>query len=114
MPNSIGRSSNCVEGQGVCSPHINRSLHPTTSSPQNASLPASSSQREFNQDMANFPVDPLPFIPLGIEIEDGGMHKVPRVVGHRSGNAVHAHEEYVLAVDTQQMLEADDIHPFMH
>jgi hypothetical protein len=59
-------------------------------------------------------IDPVPFIPLGIDIEDGAPHRVSRAVVHLSGNAVHAHEEYVLAVDTQQMLEADDIHPFMH
>jgi hypothetical protein len=64
--------------------------------------------------MANFPVDPLPFVPPGIEIEDGEPHRVPRAVVHLAGNPVYAHEEYVLEVDTQQLLNADDINHFMH
>jgi hypothetical protein len=64
--------------------------------------------------MANFPVDPLPFILPGIEIEDNGPHRVPRVVVHLSSNPVHAHEEYIFAVDSQQLLNANDINHFMN
>jgi hypothetical protein len=83
-------------------------------SPKQHSSPVPPSLNTIKPSMANFPVDPLPFIPPGIEIEDGGPHRVPRAVVHLFGNAVHAHEEYVLAVDSQQILDADDLQGFMN
>jgi hypothetical protein len=53
-------------------------------------------QREISPTMANFPIDPAPFIPPTLEIEDGGNQRVPRAVVNLSGNVIHAHEEYVL------------------
>jgi hypothetical protein len=115
----VGCSVNCAECQGVLSPRSNHPRHPSILSPSDSSPKhytplASSSQREINPIMANFSIDLLPFIPPGIEIEDGGLHRVSRVMVHLFGNVVHAHEEYVLAVDTQQILDADDIQGFMH
>jgi hypothetical protein len=105
---------NRAEEQGARSSRHNHNCHSTISPSSHTRSPGTSFQREFNQAMANFPVDPLPFIPPGIEIDDGRPHRVSRAVVTLSSNVVHTHEEYVLAIDTQQMSAVDDIHPFMH
>jgi hypothetical protein len=57
---------------------------------------------------------PDAFHPPAIQIEDGGNKRVSRSVVNVSANVVHAYEEYVLAMDTLQILSADDIHHLMH
>jgi hypothetical protein len=49
--------------------------------------------------MVNFIVDPTPFLPLGVQVEDGGNQRIPRAVVNLAGNVLHAHEEYILALD---------------
>jgi hypothetical protein len=64
--------------------------------------------------MMNFPIDPAPFIPQALHVEDGGPGRVPRLFANLVGNPLHAHEEYVIVVDTFGILDQEDIHPFMH
>jgi hypothetical protein len=64
--------------------------------------------------MVNFAVDPAPFVPLGVQVEDGGNQRIPRAVVNLAGNILHAHEEYILALDILQMLDAADILEFMN
>jgi hypothetical protein len=71
-------------------------------------------QQETTPAMANFPIDLAPFIPPALHIEDGGPLRISRSFVNLSSNVVHAHEEYVIAVDTFQVLDQEDIHPFMH
>jgi hypothetical protein len=61
---------NRAEEQGAHSPHHNHNCHSTISPSSHTSSPRTSFQREINQAMANFPVDPLPFILPGIDIDD--------------------------------------------
>jgi hypothetical protein len=49
--------------------------------------------------MANFTVDPAPFLPPGVDVEDGGNQRIPRAVVNLGGNTLHAHQEYILAID---------------
>jgi hypothetical protein len=39
---------------------------------------------------------------------------VARSIVHLAGNVLHAHLQYVIDVDTFQVLDQEDIHPFMH
>jgi hypothetical protein len=87
---------NRAEEQGARSSRHNHNCHSTISPSSHTRSPGTSFQREFNQAMANFPVDPLPFIPPGIEIDDGRPHRVSRAVVTLSSNVVHTHEEYCL------------------
>jgi hypothetical protein len=64
--------------------------------------------------MANFTVDLAPFLPSGVQVEDGGNQRIPRVVVNLAGNVLHAHEEYILALDILQILDATDIPEFMN
>jgi hypothetical protein len=64
--------------------------------------------------MANFSIDPAPFIPPALQVEDGDPQRVARSFINLSGNVLHAHEKFVIAVDTFQVLDQEDIHPFMH
>jgi hypothetical protein len=64
--------------------------------------------------MASFAVHPTPFLPPGIQVEDGGNQRIPQAVVNLAGNILHAHEEYVLAEDNLQILDNADILTFMH
>jgi hypothetical protein len=63
--------------------------------------------------MANFPNDSPPFIPPTLEIEDGANERIPRAFVNLSDNPVHTHEEYVIGVDIEGILQQDH-HIFMH
>jgi hypothetical protein len=64
--------------------------------------------------MANFVVDPVLFLPSGVQVEDGGNERIPRAVFNLVGNVLHAHEEYILALDIHQILDATDTPEFMN
>jgi hypothetical protein len=64
--------------------------------------------------MANFAVNPVPFLPLGVQPEDGGNQRIPRAVVNLADNILHAHEEYILAIYIFQILDAADILEFMN
>jgi hypothetical protein len=49
--------------------------------------------------MANFIVDPAPFLPPGVQQEDGGNQRIPQAVVNLAGNIFHAQEEYILAIE---------------
>jgi hypothetical protein len=49
--------------------------------------------------MVNFVIDPMPFLPPGIQAEDGGNQRISRAVVNLVGNVLHAHEEYVPGED---------------
>jgi hypothetical protein len=59
--------------------------------------------------MVNFVVDPMPFLPPGVKAEDGGNHRIPQAVVNLAGNVLHAHHEYILAIDILQNVEAADM-----
>lgn len=63
--------------------------------------------------MANFPVNPFPFVPDQFEIEDGGPNRVARAYVNLSGEPVRAHDEFVLAEDVDEVLEVQDYPGFM-
>jgi hypothetical protein len=59
--------------------------------------------------MANFAVDPAPFLPLGVEADDGGNQRIHRLVINLAGNTLHARQEYILAIDILHNVEAVDM-----
>jgi hypothetical protein len=63
--------------------------------------------------MANFPVNPAPFIPAAFEVDEGGQDRVPRVTVNLSGEPIHAHEEFVLVVDADGILLQQDNEGFL-
>jgi hypothetical protein len=44
--------------------------------------------------MANFAVDPAPFVPEGLEVEDWARHARGRIV--INGNPLRRHDEYAI------------------
>jgi hypothetical protein len=62
----------------------------------------------------NFPINLAPFIPPALQVEDGGPQRVARSFVNLASNVLHVHEQYVIVVDTFQVLDQEDIHPFMH
>jgi hypothetical protein len=64
--------------------------------------------------MAKFTVDSTPFLPPRVQLEDGGNQRIPWVVVILVGNVLHAHEEYILAIDILQILDTADILEFMN
>jgi hypothetical protein len=64
--------------------------------------------------MANIQLNPAPFIPPVTEIEERGIERMPRHFIILSGNPVHAHEEYVLAIGIKRVLHWQDHHGFLH
>jgi hypothetical protein len=64
--------------------------------------------------MANFPVDPEPFIPLDFEIELGGPDQVVWAFINLSGAPIHAHEQFTIAVDVAGVLQPGDNQVFLH
>jgi hypothetical protein len=64
--------------------------------------------------MASFTVNPMPFLPPGVQPEDGGNQRIPWAIVNLAGNVLHAHEEYILALDILQILDAADIPEFMN
>jgi hypothetical protein len=64
--------------------------------------------------MSNFVVNPTPFLPPGVQPEDVGNQRIPRAVINPAGNILHAHEEYILAIDILQILDATDIPEFIN
>jgi hypothetical protein len=61
-------------------------------------------QQQISPSMDNFPIDPALFIPPALEVEDGGPQRVARSFANLSGNVVLAHEEFMIAIDTFQVL----------
>jgi hypothetical protein len=55
--------------------------------------------------MANFAIYPAPFIPQALHVADGGQGRVPRLFPNLMGNPLNAYEEYVIAVDTHDILD---------
>jgi hypothetical protein len=49
---------------------------------------------ELEQDMANFPVNPTPFVPDGLEIEDWARPARGKII--ISGNPPRQHEDYAI------------------
>jgi hypothetical protein len=64
--------------------------------------------------MVNFAVDLMPFLPSGVQPEDGGNQRIPRMVVNLVGNILHAHEEYILAIGILHNVDATDIPEFMN
>jgi hypothetical protein len=48
--------------------------------------------------MANFAIDPAPFIPPGMNVEDGGVHRRARRTVYIRGSILKAHEDHAIAV----------------
>jgi hypothetical protein len=64
--------------------------------------------------MANFTFNPAPFLSAGVQLEDGGNQRIPLAVVNLAGNVLHAHEEYILALDILQILETTYIPELMN
>jgi hypothetical protein len=58
--------------------------------------------------MANYPVNPEPFLPPDFEIEHGGQNRVVRAVVNLSGEPIYAHEQFTIAVDVDGVLHPSD------
>ncbi|TVU33893.1 hypothetical protein EJB05_15707, partial [Eragrostis curvula] len=63
--------------------------------------------------MANFPLNPMPFIAQELNLEDGGANRRSRGYIYLSGNAIRAHEEYVIAIDHEGILDPEDYGMFI-
>ena len=48
--------------------------------------------------MANFPLDPMEFVPLGFEVIGGGPHRVPRTFFAPAGAPDRQHEDFAIAI----------------
>lgn len=66
-------------------------LHTTLAS---SCSPGSSEDSDSNGDMANFAVNPEPFVPYGLEVEDWARPARGRII--ISGNPPRRHEEYAI------------------
>jgi hypothetical protein len=64
--------------------------------------------------MANFAINPTPFLHSRVKAEDGGKQRIPRAVVNLIGNVLHAHQEYILAIDILQNVDATDIPEVMN
>jgi hypothetical protein len=63
--------------------------------------------------MANYPVNPEPFLPPDFEIEHGGQNRVVLAVVNLSGEPIYAHEQFTIAVDVDGVLHPSDNHDFL-
>jgi hypothetical protein len=59
---------------------------------------------ETRSTMANYLVNPEPFIPPEFEIEHGGYDRIPWAFVNLSGEPIYAHEQFTIAVDIQGVL----------
>jgi hypothetical protein len=63
--------------------------------------------------MVNFPVDSAPFILETFGVDKGGQDKVSWITVNLSRDPIHAHEEFVLAVDVDGVLLPQDNEVFL-
>jgi hypothetical protein len=61
-------------------------------------LPNELSNDQQSASMANFAIDPTPFIPLGIFPEDGVEHRHARRTMYIRGGIIKVHEDYAIAI----------------
>jgi hypothetical protein len=59
-------------------------------------------------------VAPSTYLLFFVILPSGSRKNLSRSIINHSGDVVHAHEEYVLEVNTLRVLDQADIHPFMH
>jgi hypothetical protein len=58
---------------------------------------------ESSSGMDNFAVDPNPYTPPSVFLEDGGPHRRARWVVYITGRAPNSHEDYVIAVMNEEL-----------
>jgi hypothetical protein len=64
--------------------------------------------------MANFPVDPRPFLPEEMEVEDGGPDRRVRGRVHLADDPIRLHEEFMVAEEVDGILDPADYGMFTH
>jgi hypothetical protein len=64
----------------------------------NSSTSVSPPLPNFQTTMENFAINPQPFVPPAMFIEDGGPHHRARKMVYISGGPAKSHEDYVIAI----------------
>ncbi|CAO2038747.1 unnamed protein product [Urochloa humidicola] len=109
--------SPCPRGSSLlnCMPTPSSTPPPSPSSQPNTPRSPSINFTHVDEDddMAEIDIEPERFIPVGMEIEDGGPNRREKVTICFSGTPINRHEEYAIAV-TEEVLSPAQRLAFMH
>jgi hypothetical protein len=94
----------CPENQAAAKDH---------SSPLQQTLPTQGDPLNTAGKMVSFTIDPFPYIPPSMFLEDGGPHRQARHHVFISGGSCKDHEDCAIAV-CNEALTMDQLHQLMH